>query len=160
MTRAATRAEGPCVSVSVDRVERLRGWLFWMLVLGLAGTEAELVLLEHYEDPWQFVPLVLVAGAAAVLALHRMRPDEKSRRALKALMLLFLVAGIAGLALHFRGAAEFQLETDPGIGRWTLVAKVMRSKAPPVLAPGVMLQLGLIGLAYAATDFREAKKER
>jgi DNA uptake protein ComE-like DNA-binding protein len=59
------------------------------------------------------------------------------------LMLLFVLAGLISVALPFRGAAGFQRETDPAVGTWGLVKKVMRSKAPPVLAPGVMLQLGL-----------------
>jgi hypothetical protein len=144
---------------TVHRTDRIQRWLFWVLILGLVGTETELLLLEHYEDPWQFVPLVLIACAMAVLALHRRRPDGVSLRAWKGLMLLFLVSGVMGLALHFRGAAEFQLELEPAMGRWDLVAKVMRTKAPPVLAPGVMLQLGLIGLAYAAAA-REKTGER
>jgi hypothetical protein len=37
---------------------------------------------------------------------------------------------------------------------WELVEKVMRAKAPPVLAPGMMLQFGLLGLAYAYSDSR------
>jgi len=37
---------------------------------------------------------------------------------------------------------------------WELVQKVMRAKAPPVLAPGMMLQFGLLGLAYAYSDSR------
>ena len=70
-------------------------------------------------------------------------------------MMSFLVAGVLGVALHFSGAAEFQREIDPAIGAWDLIKKVMRAKAPPVLAPGVMLQLGLIGLVYAYPDQRQ-----
>jgi hypothetical protein len=139
-------------NVSADRVESLRRWLFWVLVLGLAGTETELLLLEHYEDPWQFVPLVLIVCAVAVLVRHAMRPDAGSLHAMQILMGLFVLTGFMGLALHFRGAAEFQHEIDPAMGTWDLVRKVMRTKAPPVLAPGVMLQLGLIGWAYAASS--------
>jgi NO-binding membrane sensor protein with MHYT domain len=142
------------------RVEGLRRWLLWVLVLGLAGTASELLLLEHYEEPWQFVPLVLVALAFLALAWYTRGPDTRSRRTLQALMVLFLLAGFAGLALHFRGAAEFQLETNPDIGKWELVKKVMRAKAPPVLAPGVMLQLGLIGLALTFTDSRNGRSEQ
>ncbi len=138
--------------VSADRVDLVRRRLFWVLVLGLGGTETELLLLEHYEDPWQFVPLLLIASAVAVLAWHRQRRDAGSLGALRILMVLFLLAGLVGLALHFGGAAEFQLEIDPAMGRWDLVKKAMRAKAPPVLAPGVMLLFGLIGLAYAALD--------
>jgi hypothetical protein len=135
-----------------DRLERLRRWILFVLVFGLLGTEVELVLLEHYEEPWQFVPLFLIASAIGVIVWHTKRHDRASLRTLQILMLLFLVAGFAGVALHFRGAAQFQLETNPAMGKWDLVKKVMRVQAPPVLAPGVMLQLGLIGLAYAFSD--------
>ena len=140
--------------------------LFWLwanchggVVLGLLGTETELLLLEHYEDPWQFVPLVLIALAAALLVRDRRRHDPGSLRALRILMVVFVLAGFLGVGLHFRGAAEFQLETDPALGKWELVKKVMRTKAPPVLAPGVMLQLGLIGLAYAMSGPRQTRSE-
>ena len=134
---------------SGERVEGLRRWLLWVLAFGLAGTETELLLLEHYEDRWQWAPLLLIALAMAVMVWHTRRQDAASLRALRIIMVLFLVAGLAGLALHFRGAAEFQLEIDPAMGTWELVKRVMRAKAPPVLAPGMMLQLGLTGLAYA-----------
>ena len=92
--------------MSADRVEPLRRWLFWVLVLGFVGTQAELLLLEHYEDPWQFVPLVLNVLGLAVLVWHARRPDGESLRAMRVLMASFVVAGFIGLALHFRGAAE------------------------------------------------------
>jgi hypothetical protein len=144
---------------SCDRLERLRRWVLWVLVLGLVGTETELLLLEHYDGPWQFVPLILIASALAVLAWHTRRYDAASLSAFRIIMVLFLIAGLIGLVLHFRGAAQFQLETNPNLGKWELVKKVMRVKAPPVLAPGVMLQLGLIGLAYAFSDFRNKRSE-
>jgi hypothetical protein len=127
----------------------LRRAMLAVLVLGMVGTFAELLLLEHYEEPAQYIPLFLFALATAVLGWHAARPTLSARRALQGMMALFLVAGGAGMALHFRGAAEFQRELDPHISPWDLTKKVMRAKAPPVLAPGVMLQLGLLGLAYA-----------
>ena len=73
-------------------------------------------------------------------------PDGRSVRTLRGLMALFVVAGITGVGLHFRGAAEFQAEMDPGQSRWALVTKSLHAKAPPVLAPGLMVQVGLLGL--------------
>ncbi len=35
---------------------------------------------------------------------------------------------------------------------WDLLEKVLHAKAPPLLAPGMMMQLGLLGLAYVYTD--------
>jgi hypothetical protein len=43
---------------------------------------------------------------------------------------------------------------------WQLFWQAIRSKTPPALAPGVMIQLGLIGLAYTYRDpalFRSTK---
>jgi hypothetical protein len=137
---------------SSKRLEQLRRWILYVLVFGLLGTETELVLLEHYCEFWQLVPLFLITLAIACVVWHAMRNDTASLRTLQIVMLLFLVAGFAGVALHFRGAAAFALDTNPSIDKWALVKKVMRTQAPPVLAPGVMLQLGLIGLAYAFSD--------
>jgi len=127
----------------------IRRYLLAVLALGLVGTAIELILLEHYETAVQFVPLVSIALALAVLIWHRATGDGLSIRALQATMVLFLMAGIAGAGFHFRGAAQFQLEIDPSQNRWEIFKKVMRAKAPPVLAPGLMVQLGLVGLVYA-----------
>jgi uncharacterized membrane protein len=137
-----------------DRTELLRRWILGVLVLGLLGTVTELVLLGHYEQPLQFVPLVLIAAAIAVLAWEFKQHDAASRRALLIVMALFVLAGFAGFVAHFVGSAEYQLELNPEMGMWELVEKVLRAKAPPLLAPGMMLQLGLLGLAYVFSDPR------
>lgn len=97
--------------------------------------------------------------AFAILTWYAKRGDAASLRALKGIMGLFLIAGLLGLLLHFRGAAQFQIELDSTISKWELIKKVMRVEAPPVLAPGVMLELGLIGLAYAFSDSRNRRSE-
>jgi len=43
---------------------------------------------------------------------------------------------------------EFKLETNPSLVGWALVWAVLTGKAPPVLAPGAMIQLGLLGVVY------------
>ena len=140
--------------VGADHVEFLRRWVLGVLALGLAGTVTELVLLEHYEQPMQFVPLVLIVAAVAAIAWQVMRNDAASLRALEIIMALFVLAGFAGVAAHFHGSAEFQLDLNPSMTAWELVEKVMRAKAPPLLAPGMMLQMGLLGLAYVYSDAR------
>jgi hypothetical protein len=140
-------------------IERVRRWLLWALLIGLAGTEVELLLLAHYEDATQWAPLVLIAAAIGGVAWHGARKDRTSLRALQVLMILFVAAGLTGIGLHYRGAAAFQREINPAIGTWELIKKVARVQAPPLLAPGVMVQLGLIGLAYGFTDSREKRRE-
>ena len=141
------------------RIETLRAWILAVLVLGLVGTVAELLLLEHYEKPLQFVPLVLIGVSFGVLAWHALQAGTASLRTLQILMALFVLSGFVGFVAHFLGSAEFQLELNPDIGTWELVQKIVHAQAPPLLAPGMMLQLGLIGLAYAFSDSRYRRSE-
>jgi hypothetical protein len=117
-------------------------------------------LLEHYEQPLQFVPLVLIVAAVAAIAWQVMRNDAGNLRALEVIMMLFVLSGFAGIAAHFHGSAEFQLDLNPSMTAWELMEKVMRAKAPPLLAPGMMLQLGLLGLAYVYSDVRNRARIR
>ena len=139
---------------SADPLGMLRLWILGVLVLGLLGTVVELVLLSHYEQPVQLVPVVLIVLALIVLAWHVMGHSAASLRVLMGLMILFVLAGFAGFVAHFYGSAEFQLDLEPSLSTWELLEKVMRAKAPPLLAPGMMMQLGLLGLAYVFSDKR------
>jgi hypothetical protein len=132
----------------------LRLWILGVLVLGLLGTVVELVLLSHYEQAVQLVPVVLIVLALIVLAWHVIGHSAASLRVLMGLMVLFVLAGFAGFVAHFHGSAEFQLDLEPSLSTWELLEKVMRAKAPPLLAPGMMMQLGLLGLAYVFSDKR------
>jgi hypothetical protein len=136
----------------------IRRGLLAVLVLGMVGTLTDLLLLSHYKDTAQFIPLALLVTALAVVAWHLVRPTPGTVRALQAVMTLVVFAGLLGVGLHFNGAAGFQREIDPSLDWWPLIKKVARSQSPPLLAPGAMVQLGLIGLVYAfryPTDSKE-----
>jgi hypothetical protein len=150
--------QAPADSAGADRIELLRRWILIILVLGLLGTVTELMLLEHYEQPLQFVPLVLIVAALGVLWWEFRRRDVTSRRAMQIVMALFVLAGFVGFAAHFYGSAEYQLELNPDMSNWELLEKILRAKAPPLLAPGMMLQLGLLGLAYVLSDSKLSKE--
>ena len=152
--------EAQRTDAGLARIGVLRRWILGVLVLGLLGTVTELILLGHYEQPLQFVPLVLIGLAFVALAWNGLQDSPASRHALVIVMILFVLAGFAGAAAHFIGSAEFQLELDRSMSTWDLVVKVMRAKAPPVLAPGMMLQLGLLGLAYVLSDSRYKRSGR
>jgi hypothetical protein len=137
---------------SAAHVETLRGWIFAVLVLGLAGTVIELILLRHYEQPMQLVPVALIVLSAAALGWNVACRDAASLNALMIIMALCVLASGLGVIAHFHGSAQFQLELDPSIGWWELLMKVLQAKAPPLLAPGMMMQLGLLGLAYVFSD--------
>ena len=140
-------------------LERLRLWIVGIIVLGLIGTMTELLLLEHDEQALQFVPLVLMVLGAVTLAWHAMAKSTASLRALQIVMGLFVLSGFAGMAAHFNGSMEYQLELNPDLSMAELLDKIIHAKAPPLLAPGMMIQLGLLGLAYAYTDLRYRRSD-
>jgi hypothetical protein len=127
---------------------RVRAWLLAMFVLASIGTAAELLLLEHFEELPQRIPLALIAAALAVLAWHALAPSRASVRAFQALMLLFAAGGALGTVLHFRGNIEFERELHPDADGSALFRGAMTG-ATPALAPGTMILLGSIGLLYA-----------
>lgn len=127
----------------------MRRLLRVVLFLGLILVGAELLLVGHYEDARQRIPLALMLLGMASLVWQTSTGSQASLRCFQATMVLFLLAAPVGMALHYRGNLEFQLEIDASQSRWELFKKVVRAKAPPPLAPGAMAQIGLIGLIYA-----------
>jgi len=132
-----------------DALPGLRRVLLAVLAIGIVGASTDLVLLGHFEETLQLIPLILLGLAFIVLAWQAIHRRRASVRALQVLMILFVIAGVAGLFLHYRGSMEFQLEVNPELAGLELFLKVVRAKAPPALGPGAMIQLGLLGLAYA-----------
>lgn len=142
---------------STAALASLRRILLALLVFGLAGVAVELLALAHYEDSWQLAPLVLIALSFVVIGWHVIDGSAATVRVLRLVMLLLIAAGVLGIVFHYRGNLEFQLEIDPSQSHWTLFTKVIRAHSPPALAPGVMAQLGLLGLAYT---FRHPGKKQ
>ena len=144
----------------------VRGILLAIFVLGVLGTGAELLLIKHTEDLRQWVPLLLILSSFLVLGWHAVEQRRLSMRFFQAIMIAFIAAGPAGSYFHYQGSVEFKLESNPSLKGWALFWEAMRSKAPPPLAPGLMIQLGLIGLVYSyrhpaltVSTENESKKE-
>ena len=78
----------------------IRRGLLLVLLFGIAGSSAELLLLEHHEDWRQLVPLVSNGLAVALLAWYGLGGGGRSIRALKILMVGFLLVGLAGVWFH------------------------------------------------------------
>jgi len=127
----------------------IRKCLLAILLLGMLGSMTELILLQHTEDVRQWIPLTLLAAALSAFTWHLMSPSPANLRLIHWLMMGFVVSGVAGVYFHFQASAEFKLEGHPALRGWALFWAAIRGKAPPLLAPGAMIQLGLLGLAYA-----------
>lgn len=127
---------------------RIRTILLGTLAAGLIGTLTELLLLGHFELASQWIPLALLAIGIVVVTWHAARPSALTVRALQVTMALCVAAGALGVGLHYDGNVEFELEITPAMGGLELVRKALTG-ATPVMAPGAMAMLGLIGLAHA-----------
>jgi hypothetical protein len=125
----------------------LRDFLLAVLVIGMIGLVAELVLQEHTETWQQWIPLVLLGLGLAATTLVRFRPSVGTTRLFQAVMATFLGAGLLGIYLHFAGNVEFALERTPELSGLALAWEALRG-ATPALAPGALAQLGLLGFIY------------
>ena len=123
----------------------LRRLVVVILMLGMLGTGAELFLLEHTEDFWQWTPLVLFAAALPGAGWLLFAPGAASVRVFRTLMLAFVASGFVGQWLHYRGNLEFDREMHPSDTRLELVRDALGG-ATPALAPGTMTLFGLLGL--------------
>ena len=140
-------AHSPPRGAESGPIKALRAAVLFIFAFGVVGTGAELVLLEHTEDVWQWMPLVLMAISAIVLVWLVTVGGQASLRAFQATMTLFVVSGFVGLFLHYRGNVEFEREMYPTLSGLKLFWEAIKG-ATPALAPGTMLQLGLLGLAF------------
>ena len=127
-------------------MEDMRRLLFGVLLAGMAGTLAELLLTSHTEDAWQWAPVVLLAAGMPVAVVAALRQGRPVVAAMRVLMLLFLAAGALGTYFHFHGNAEFVAELSPELTGFAFFTEVMTRSTPPPLAPGTMIMLGLLGL--------------
>jgi hypothetical protein len=130
-----------------DPSAHIRGYVLATLTVGMIGMITELLLIGHRETLQQQIPLVLLGLGIVTAVWHAAAPRATTVRALQITMLLFVVSGAVGVALHYSGNAEFELEMYPAMGGLELVQKTLTG-ATPVLAPGSMTLLGLIGLTH------------
>jgi hypothetical protein len=140
-----------------DRTRRL---LVGIFVIGVAGISLELLLLGHDEDAWQAIPLALAGLALPSVVVVAVSRSAAWIYACRTLMGLFILSGVVGAGLHFQVNVEFQRDIDPSMGELALMRKAIRAKSPPALAPGAMIQLGLIGLTSTYRHPRLSRSER
>jgi hypothetical protein len=145
--RMAANLQGMMRFNTDNTVAIVRSAILAVLVIALVGTGLELLLLGHFEALSQLIPISLIALALGVLIVYTIRRAPLILRLFQIVMVLFVVAGVTGIALHYQSNVEFELELYPTIQGMELLAKVLTG-AIPVLAPGTMIHLGLLGCIY------------
>ena len=132
---------------TAETLSLVRRGLLALLAIGFVGLLTELILLEHYEDLPQWIPIVLLSTATLVTAWHWWDGRKGSLRLFQFVMILFVIAGVAGIILHLRGHLEFERELNPDLVGLSFWWEVLRG-ATPTLSPGTLVQFGLLGLLY------------
>jgi hypothetical protein len=127
----------------------IRRIILGVLLLGMGGLLAELALIAHYEDAAQWIPIALLAVGLLAVTADLFLARAWTQFLIQVTMVFVVGAGVLGVYFHFHGSREFQLEMDPQMRGATLIWHVLRAKSPPTLAPGSMIQLGILGLGYA-----------
>ena len=130
-----------------DDAGTIRPLLLALFLLGTLGIAIELVLLGHYENPWQWTPLGMLALGLMVLAARYFLEASRVLRIFQLTMVLFVISGCLGIFLHYGNNREFELEIYPSMEGAELIWESLTG-AMPALAPGTMIQLGLVGLLY------------
>lgn len=133
---------------AVSASPAFRQLVLLLIVIGAIGLLAELALIEHFEDPWQWAPLVSLALTVVTAAAIAMRPSPAALRAFQVVMVACVIFGAIGVVLHLKGNLEFELEGAPEARGWPLYREVLMG-ATPALAPGALAQLGLLGLLFS-----------
>ena len=125
----------------------LRRGVLLIFVLGTIGLGTELLLLDHFEEWRQQVPLVLLVLGLVLLAVRLFYRGAIILRLFRLTMLAFVLGGMVGLWFHINANMEFELEMYPTLSGLELLSKALGG-AMPALAPGALVQLGLIGFLY------------
>jgi hypothetical protein len=95
----------------------------------------------------QFAPLVLLGIGILAAAWTLIAPRPAASRTLHIVMVVVVASGLIGVVLHYKGNEAFELEMSPSRAGLSLMSKTLTG-ATPVLAPGSMCLLGIVGLAF------------
>ena len=134
--------------MTADAVSLIRRGLLALLALGCAGLIGELIILEHYEEINQLPPLILLSLTLITILWHWIDGGRRSLRTLQVVTLFLIIAGAVGVYFHLMGNIEATKEFEPDLAGLPFWVDVIRGAAPS-LAPGTLLQFGLLGLLYA-----------
>jgi predicted membrane channel-forming protein YqfA (hemolysin III family) len=125
--------------------QTLRRFALALCLLGVVTTPIELVLMHHYNDKDQIMPFVFLGLAAIGIVAAWFRPSAKVLRGVRVLMVLVVLGSGIGVMEHLK--ANYRDATRGGGAAPNLIEMVLTGFAP-LLAPGILAQVGLLGLAF------------
>jgi len=131
-----------------DAIAVIRKILLVMLVASLLGTAAELVTIGHVKPIVQLLPILVLGLSTGAIAAYGISKSGKAIRVLQSAMVLCIVSGFLGIFVHIGVSASEAKSKDKTLEGMKLVRVAITGVAPP-LAPAILIQIGLVGLAYS-----------
>jgi hypothetical protein len=142
-------------SLEHPSAQTLRRFALALSFLGVVTTPIELALMHHYKDKDQIMPFVFLGLAAIGVGAAWFRPNARVLRGVRVLMILVVLGSGIGMMEHLK--ANYRDATRGG-GNPNWIEDVFGGFAP-LLAPGILAQVGLLGLAFTykhpAFDLKE-----
>jgi hypothetical protein len=135
-------------SSDAETLQIVRQWILAAIAAALVVMEGELIFVRHFgNNNGQMIAVVLTSAGLLATGWHVIARNTPSIIVFRFLMYLFLVFGIDGLLVHYNFAAHAALKSHPALGGLPLLYAALSGDIP-LLAPGLLIQVGLLGLLY------------
>jgi hypothetical protein len=128
----------------------LRRFALALAAIGVIGTLLELTLIKHYASKDQVIPYVLLGLAALGVIAVAVRPTTFVLRVFQVLMVVTVLGSGIGMLEHLKANARNAGAITDGERLPTTPSAILAgiNGFAPLLAPGVLAQVGLLGLAF------------
>lgn len=121
------------------------GIIFLIMVFGML---TELLLIEHFENFWQFVPVIFLS----VTGIGYCFLKSGTRMLLfRVWMYIGMLSGVIGIFMHVKNNWEFAIELRSNLKGWDLITEVATG-AIPVISPGFLIPMAMLGLYVVAQN--------
>ncbi|MDQ5846117.1 MAG: hypothetical protein M3539_12580 [Acidobacteriota bacterium] len=141
---------------AIEVLRRLRRFLLVLTVLLFGGALTELWLVDHTEDPiqWLAFGFAILGALAALLVLFR--ESRATLLTLRVCMVAVVLGSLFGVYEHVTGNIAFQREIRPDSSTAKLLSSGLAG-GNPLLAPGVLAVAAILGLSatYRQTGTNE-----
>lgn len=121
------------------------GIIFLSMVFGML---ADLLLIEHFESFWQFVPVIFLSVTGIGYFLVK---TGTAKLLFRIWMYIGMVSGVIGIFMHVKNNWEFAIELRSNLKGWDLITEVATG-AIPVISPGFLIPIAMLGLYIVAQN--------
>jgi hypothetical protein len=105
------------------------------------------LLVDHVSQLAQMIPFALLIINAVLIGIVAFRPNARALRVFQGWSWLVAFGGVAGVGFHLWGNWQIIREVAPDSSGLELLTSVLKS-GNPALAPGLFVQIALLGWMY------------